>query len=395
MPPRWPWRNVLARFVALTLLAASPAGARAAEGDAPVEEFGRALQLPDQVIHNLLQRVEALEREVRALREAAAAAATGPGAPVLSTSPGPPPAAEPSPPTPSREDEEERLVRAALERTLIQRGGLLLPRWRVEVEPSLSYFHSSSDTISIDGFTILPVLVIGDIVSERVRRDTLQAALTFRMGLPWGIQWEERIPFRYELERTVTADNQERRREGSGVGDLEFALSRQLVQERGWVPDLLASVRWKSATGKSPFEAGPDDLPVGTGFHGIQGTLTAVKARDPVVFIAGLSYAWNLPDRKPTGRIDPGDTWGMQLGLALALSLETSINFGLEQRFTTRTSIDGRDVPGSYQTVGVFRIGASYIPTPGMSVDVGVGIGLTRDAPDVQITGAVPIRFPR
>ncbi len=140
---------------------------------------------------------------------------------------------------------------------------------------------------------------------------------------------------------------------------------------------------------------GPDDLPTGTGFQGVQGTLTAVKSRDPVVFFWGLSYTANLSDRTPRGRLDPGDTWGAQLGLVLALNLETSMTFSLEQRFTRRSELDDRVVPGSDQTVGIFRVGATYVPAPRTSLDVTLGIGLTRDSPDVQLTVAFPIRFPR
>jgi hypothetical protein len=300
-----------------------------------------------------------------------------------------------TPPKRAVEDEEERLARAALERTLIQRGGLLLPQWTLEAEPSFSYFHSSTDTISIDAFTILPFLAIGQIVSERVHRDTFVPALTLRLGLPWDFQIETRVPYLYQSEQTIRADNEERTREGHALGDVEVAISKQLLRARGIVPDLLGSIRWKSTTGNGPFDVRSDELPTGTGFHGLQGSLTAVKSLDPLAFFGGVAYTANLPADTPAGRIDPGDTWGFNLGLALALNLETSISLALEERFTNKTTQSGVGLPGTELNVGIFRVGASYVLAPGMSLDVGVGIGLTRDAPDLQLTVALPIRFPR
>ena len=71
----------------------------------------------------------------------------------------------------SDDSHKDRLIEQAFERTLIERGGLLLPWRSFSIEPSMTYIHSSSDNIVVDGFTVLPVLIIGDIVSEKVDRD--------------------------------------------------------------------------------------------------------------------------------------------------------------------------------------------------------------------------------
>ena len=358
--------HLLARvLLVVALLAAGPTEARGTDEEI-VKQLQQALEVRDRAIRNLLQRVQALEREVRALQGASAAP------PAVLEPPG-----EPAPPTPTLEaaapaqsqrvassseiNEEERLAQAALERTLIERGGLLLPSGTLEVESSFRYVHASTDAISIDGFTILPILVIGDIVSERIRREILLPAFTFRLGLPRGFQLEARAPLGYELERIVTADDQERSRSSLGIGDVELALSKQVMQERGWILDLLTSFRWKSTTGRDPFRLGSTTTTVGTGFGfpSLQATLTAVKVRDPVVYFGGFSYTANLPSTKAIGRINPGNPWGVQLGLAMALNLETSISFGWDQRFTGRATLEGIPVPGSFLTEGTFRIGSS------------------------------------
>lgn len=227
----------------------------------PIEELRRAIQERDQIILELLQRVEALEKAVQKPMN-------GELIPVE-------PSAPRMAPTGSAEDavrgdseraaalpeldeeekrEQERLVRIAFERTLIERGGLLLAPWTFELEPNASFIHSSSDQIVIDGFTILPVLVVGDIFSQRIRRNLVQASVTARLGLPWKMQAEVRVPFGHQRQRILDADGEEAFFDTTGLGDIEVSLSRELFKARGAWPDLLATVTWKTTTGDNPFD---------------------------------------------------------------------------------------------------------------------------------------------
>lgn len=297
-------------------------------------------------------------------------------------------------------------MRAALDRALLSRGGLLLPRWTLELEQGAAYFNASSDLISIDGFSIFPVLIVGDIVSERIRRDMLHLTLTTRLGLPGGFQADVRVPYGYEKERTVSAEEREQSRSASGAADVEVGVSRQIFRERGGLPSLLAGVHWKTATGRDPFRLNATEPALGTGFHSVQGSITAAKTSDPVVFFGGLSYTANLaadklfrgldptaPDEAVTGRFDPGNTIGMQMGLALGLNPDTSLSLGWNQRFSARTTFNRDALPGTFLTEANLRIGISYVYATSRAVDVGLGIGLTRDAPDFNVSLAFPFRF--
>ncbi len=334
----------------------------------------------DELINELLQRVEALEQKLRSL--------TGEPEKAL-----PPSAAAPPPPR-VKTEEEERIAQAVLERTLIERSGILLPPGTLEIEPSLAFAHASADNISIDGVSVESTLVIGEIVSDKIRRNILIPALTFRLGLPEDFQAEAKLPLRYEASRTVRGDSTEQSGEAYGLGDIELALSRQLTREKGWVPDMLGNLRWKTNTGRSPASLITDEMALGTGYHALQLMVTGLKVKEPAAFFGSLLYAVNFPVTKEEGRFYPGDSWGFNLGLALALNLDTSINFVWEQRFSNRAKLNGTKLLGSAQYPGNLRIGGTYIFTPKVSLDVSVVIGLTRDAPDVQAMVAIPIRFP-
>ena len=380
------FRPLLLVFAALLLATPTMAQELPASGEDLVKRLQEALAVRDRVIRNLIRRIEVLEKEVGALK----------GAPPAAEPAEPTALIQPAPEAPTEEyGREDELAQAALERTLIQRGGLLLGPGTVEFEISMRYFNASSDRISIDGFTILPVLVVGDIVSERIRRDILLPSFSVRIGLPKSFQFDVRMPFGYEAERIVTGDNMEKSRSSSGIGDLDLGISKQIARERGVLPDLLAGFRWKSTSGGDPFspETTTSALGTGFGFHSFTGSLTGVKVRDPVVYFGGFSYTTNLADTKQVGRINPGDPVGVQFGLAMALNLESSISFSWEQRFTGHTKLEGIKIPGSFLTEGTFRVGTSYVLGPGKALDLGVGIGLTQDAPDVQFNIAIPFRF--
>jgi hypothetical protein len=362
-----------------------------------IQRLQEAVRIRDQAILNLQHRVEALERQVFT---------PGTPSPTLTAAALPPSSAAVHASSELYE-EEERLARTALDRALIERGGILLPKWTMEVEHSATYYNSSSDNVSIDGFAILPILVVGDVVSQKLRRDLALGALTSRIGLPKDFQFEVRLPYGYESERRVWADGKQESAHTLGLGDLEVAVIKQFKREGAGWPGLLASARWKSTTGKDPFHIGGTTPTLGNGFNSIQGTLTAVKSTDPAILFGGFSYTANLssdkgiagldpehPERITLGHMNPGDTFGFNVGAAMSINPEMSLNAGWQQSFTRSTTLNYSRVPGSFLNEGLLRIGSTFMYMPGRVVDVGLGIGMTRDTPDFQFSVSFPFRFP-
>jgi hypothetical protein len=302
-------------------------------------------------------------------------------------------------------DATERQATEALDQALIVRGGLLLPPGTLEIDNTTSYYSASSDHLTINGFALLPVLVVGDIASQRVREDFLLPSLTTRLGLPHKLQMDFVVPYGYELIRTVDATNVQTSSSSFGLGDISAGISRQLTTEHGHLPDMLANVRFKSTTGKDSFNLTSTEVALGTGFNAIQGNLTLAKSNDPVVFFGNLSYTGNLPadhtisandptnpDAKTIGHFKPGDSTGFQIGSILALNPETSLTIGWDQRFTRSTQLNGTDVPASYLVEGTLRLGTSYVYAPGRTLDLSFGVGLTPDTPNLQFSVGLPFR---
>jgi hypothetical protein len=386
---------------------APAAGAAQAQVKDPADlKLQEALRERDAIIRNLLERVNELEWRVNGGFTSAAKiderpAITGSAnsrvinsltstSTVVST---------------ATYDTTERQATEALDQALIVRGGLLLPSGTLEIDNTTSYFSASSDHLSINGFALLPVLVVGDIASKRVREDFLLPSLTARLGLPHKFQMDFVVPYGYESIRTVDALNVQTSATSFGLGDISAGLYKQLTTEHGRVPDMLANVRFKSTTGKDSFNLTSSQVALGTGFNAIQGNWTVAKSSDPVVFFGNLSYTANLPadhtvsandptnpDAKTVGHFNPGSAMGFQLGSILALNPEVSMTVGWDQRFTRSTQLNGVDIPASYLVEGTLRLGTSYVYAPGKIVDLSFGVGLTPDTPNLQFSVGVPFR---
>jgi len=362
-------RRVLSAVVMLLASAGSlPAQTTSAKGQPQTQEVAKAtttakdsvdlklqeaLRERDAIIRNLLERVSELEWRVNGGFTTSAKVDERPALPAASTS-----RVINSVVSTSTYDSTERQATEALDQALIVRGGLLLPSGTLEIDNTTSYFSASSDHVTVDGFALLPVLVVGDIASERVREDYLLPTFTARLGLPHKLQGDFTIPYGYELIRTVDANNDQTSSSSFGLGDISAGISRQLTSEHGKIPDMLANIRFKSTTGKDPYNLQSSQVALGTGFNSIQGNLTVAKSSDPVVFFGNLSYTANLkgdhtvsandpnnPAATMVGHFNPGDAIGFQLGSILALNPEVSITLGWDQRFTRSTTFNGVDIP--------------------------------------------------
>jgi hypothetical protein len=264
----------------------------------------------------------------------------------------------------------------------------------------------ASDHVTVNGFALFPVLVVGDITSERLRRDILIHSVTARLGLTKHLQMDFMVPYGYVLNRTVDATNTQTTQTQFGLGDIAAGMSYQFAREHASVPDLLASVHYKSNTGTNSYDLESADTSIGTGFNALTGTITAAKTNDPLVFFGSLNYTKNLPahhtipvsnpsdpsESSMVGYLRPGDAYGFQLGSVLALNPETSMTVGWDQRFTRETKLNGQPLAASYLVEGSLRIGTSYMYAPGRMVDLSFGVGVTPDTPNLQFSVGFPFR---
>ena len=208
--------------------------------------------------------------------------------------------------------------------------------------------------------------------------------------MPFDSQVEIGLPYRYVDQSAVTKvgglERQEIDGSGHGMGDISVGVAKTLLRENGgWWPDLVARLTWGTGTGEST----DGDVLLGSGFNELRGSLDAVKRQDPLAFVGGVSYETTFED----DNVKPGDEFGFSIGTVLAPSPETSLRFGLGQRFINAATVDGEGVNGSDRVVGTATFGASVVLGRGVLLDVAADIGLTDDAPDYAARASLPTRF--
>lgn len=287
---------------------------------------------------------------------------------------------------------------------IFDRPGVLTAKGALVVEPSLQFTHSTSKRLFLLGYSILPALHIGPFELRDVRNNAYTAALATRYGLTNRLELELKIPYVYRSEessshRYVTPDSlsvieSNDSTKGYGLGDVEFALRYQLNQPHGG-PYYVAGLRVKSDTGEDLFDVDEDELPTGSGFWGLQPSLTAIFASDPAVFFGGVNYLWNIERNiGGYGKIDPGDAYGFNFGMGLSLNEKAAFSMGYEHSVISRTRQDGEVMPGQVNIhVGTFQLGYSYRLSDRTNLNLSLGLGVTEDAPDVQLTLKAPLTF--
>ncbi|UNK49955.1 transporter [Lysobacter sp. S4-A87] len=311
---------------------------------------------------------------------------------------------------------------------IFDQPGVLTPAGKFILEPSLQHGYSANDRVALVGFTVIPAILIGLIDVRQVKTTSGVATITGRYGFGGRFELEAKVPYVYLNADTVsreiftgTAVDNVFNASGRGMGDFEATARYQL--NRGG-PDkafYIGWLRYKSRTGKDIFEVITDcvtrcvsnatgtglplELPTGTGFESLQPGVTWLYPSDPVVFFGSISYLYNferhdvsrtvlLSGKEFLGDVKAGDIWGFNLGMGLALNEKASISLGYDTSLVGKTEQNGKDSPGSVRvTLGTMLLGGTYRFNDKVSLNVALGVGVTRDTPDVTFTARVPISF--
>ncbi|AOZ01935.1 acetate kinase [Cupriavidus sp. USMAHM13] len=311
---------------------------------------------------------------------------------------------------------------------IFDQPGVLTPAKKLVIEPSFQYGYSSSDRVALIGYTIIPAILIGLIDVRQVKTSTYVSALAFRYGLTNRLEIEAKVPYVHATTDTISreiftgsANDNAFGASGSGLGDVEATIRYQLNQGTERLPYFIGWLRYKSRTGRDPFEVTTDcvtrcvanttgtglplSMPTGTGFQAIQPGITWLFPSDPAVFFGTFSYLHNFTrsnvsrtvlggQQEFLGDIRAGDIFEFSFGVGLSLNEKASFSIGYDQSIIWPTKQNGATVPGSVRvTLGTLLVGYSYRFSKRYTLNVSVGAGLTRDTPDLQVTVRLPITF--
>lgn len=290
----------------------------------------------------------------------------------------------------------------------------LLGRGRLVIEPSFEYSRSSGNRLVFRGVEIVTGIQIGLIEANNTARDTLSTSLAVRYAVTNRLEIEGRVPFLYRSDRVTTVSQsnaqvtQTFELDGAHLGDVEISARYQLNRGEGGMPIFVAGARIKSDTGRGPFDLARDnqgvstELATGSGFWGLQGSLSVLYPTDPVVLFANFSYLYNMPrdinrtvGQVDIGEVDPGDSIGFGFGFGFALNPRFSYSLGYSHSYVmeTETELNNTRQTSTELQVGTLQFGMSFRATERLTVSTSVNVGVTEDAPDVSVSFRTPFRW--
>lgn len=335
------------------------------------------------------------------------------------------PAPEGAPPQPVGQAPEAG-GRAPAVAQIFEQPGVLTARGKMVLEPSVQYSYSSANRVALVGYTIIPAITIGLIDVREVKRNTFNNTLTGRYGVTNRFEIEARVPYSYRSDSSIgcqlgqgCSSDTVFSASGQGIGDVEVTGRYQFNDGGVDKPYYVGSLRFKSRTGRDPFQVpvnttdtglGPvqDELPVGSGFYGLQPALTVLFPSDPAVFFGTVSYLHNFSRSNvvqqyaagSTGDTSPhkysaGDVIGFNFGMGLGLNEKSSFSIGYDHASVGRSKVDGSALPLASVRVqlGTLLLGYSYRFSSQRTLSISLGAGITRDTPDMTLTVRMPITF--
>ena len=292
-------------------------------------------------------------------------------------------------------------------------GGVLTPKGTLVVEPQFEFSHTSSNRFFFQGVEFFDTALVGVIEATEASRDSLTAAVAARYGITNRLEADVRVPYLYRSDRVTNTvvnggGSSIQNLEANGLGDIEVGVHYQINGSNSRWPVFVGNLRTKMPTGKGPYDVKRDsdgletELPTGSGFWGVEPSVTVIYPSDPAVLYANLGYVWNLPKTvdKQVGTafvsdVDPGDSISGSFGIGLSLNEDTSISFGYQHDYVlgTKTEVNGATSESESAQVGSFLFGVSHTLTDNVGLNLNFSIGATTDAPDVRSTLRIPVTF--
>ena len=310
----------------------------------------------------------------------------------------------------SKEEEEKKKAQETASE-VVEKGGLIAGKFQISLTES--YTHLQTNQLYIEGFGILPIVVVGNIDVQNVRRDIFTTVVGASYKLTDKMQVSINVPWQYSMAATSTAtgiqgrkagaSNKEETNQSAGLGDITVGTFYQLTREGLTMPSFSGGLDFKARNGRDFFET-PDPaahVPTGTGFYTLRATLSASKTSAPAVVFGSVGYGYNFPRENiaytpangPAVLIKsykPGASLNLSAGVSLSLNYKLSLSWSLAESTNFSTKVNGATSPNTATNSITFRMGGIWRISEKTLVDLSLTSGLTNDAGGTTISLRLP-----
>ena len=315
----------------------------------------------------------------------------------------------------SKEEIEQKKEQEVSKDVIQQEGGGLIAG-KFQLNFSETYSHSDTNQLYVSGFGVLPIVVVGNVNVQRLRRDTFSTSISASYKLTNTMQVSLNVPYQYMVAHTsdagglrgssVVTTSTDEKTQTSELGDISASLSYAFLRETMGRPSVNLGLSVKARNGRDVFET-PDPAakpPAGSGFYSIRGTISANKSSAPAVLYGTIGYVYSIkrnkilytPKGKPPTIIDsyqagPGVNFAQ--GIGISLNYDVSLNFSFAESINFSSKVNGSEVANSSSTALSFTMGGSYRVSNKTSISLSFTQGLSNDAGGFSMTLNVPWRF--
>ncbi|WP_212771801.1 hypothetical protein [Acinetobacter baumannii] len=232
----------------------------------------------------------------------------------------------------------------------------------------------------------------------RVEEDanhTLTNSFTLQYGVLDNLTLSATLPFvaKSEIIRDTTT---------AGLGDISFgARWEPFPLKQGRLPLVLFG-SLSTKTGDSPYEIGLDELSTGKGYYSVGVGASTRKYIDPVVLFASASANYGFKESglnqargsRTLTSFDPGISGGFSFGFAYSFNYDVSLTMSYQQSFNMDAEFqfeNGESYKSPDQSSAMLSFALGVRVSPETIVNGTVGIGLTKDAPDISLGLSFPL----
>lgn len=304
--------------------------------------------------------------------------------------------------TEEERDKEAEILEAA------GREYSLRPVWVFDMDLNVAYSYNSYDIIrKID-------MEEGNNL-EYHSNHTLTNSFSLGSGVRDNLSLGATVPFVYKYDKVDTASSMDK----TNLGDISLNLQYQPLKTGRGYPAPIFSFGYTLPTGEGIFDINPQtELATGSGLYTYSAGVSVSQPFDPVNAFASISYAKSLKKTRinqvrpgAPGLLDavnPGASISGSLGFGYAVSYRTSLTLSLSYGYMFSTDYywlqernDGSELMDTVETSSgddvsaSLNIGTAWRISPGRTVIVTIGKGLTTANPGFSLSVRLPVSFDR
>lgn len=272
----------------------------------------------------------------------------------------------------------------------------LMGKGQTSLSYSMSYSYSADQRLNVD-------IANGQVRSFDITPSSSHS-LTNNFSFDYG--YANNLTIGVSIPLTVRYDSVETI-SGSGLGDISISAR---YQPYAYIPGEMSKTlngSFKTKTGDNPYRTiSGKRLPTGSGYYSMSGGLSLSKVVDPVMLFGSGNITYAIPEtnvNQPRSgailtEVKPGLSLSASGGFAYSLSYDVSLSVSMQASYTNKSSYVFRNSGGTYSEAqssaamsGVFNMSLGVRVSPKTITNIGMGFGMTDDAPDIMLSLSMPI----